>query len=84
LACSGYWRLPPIVQGCLHRREILPVRDGLGVVGAKARLMDRKRTFEQRAGAVEVALAAQDDAEVVEDGGGPGMVGAQGTAPRQW
>jgi hypothetical protein len=46
--------------------------------------MDRKRTFKQRAGAVEVALGVEDVGEVVEAVSGVGVVGAElGLADRK-
>jgi hypothetical protein len=47
------------------------------VVGAQARLADRKGALVQGAGAVEVALVGQDVGEVAEAAGGVGVVGAK-------
>jgi translation initiation factor 2B subunit (eIF-2B alpha/beta/delta family) len=46
------------------------------VVGAEAGLADGQSALVQGAGAVQVALVAKDEGEVVEAEGGVGVVGA--------
>jgi hypothetical protein len=65
------------LQPCYHSREVLPASGGVGVVGTEACFTDRQGTLIQGAGAVRVALVAQDEGEVAEDAGGVRVVGAQ-------
>jgi hypothetical protein len=76
LTAIPYKRLLRSVQ-LFHRRKVLPALHRVAVVGAQAGLADLKGALVQGAGAVQVALVAQDASEVVEATGGVGVVGAQ-------